>query len=145
MNAPEVFTPQPIMVSDSAANKVKDLLEEEGNFDLKLRVFVTGGGCSGFRRSRGPDPRHPWPVRSSLVWCLSGAAGDADHWTGEAGTDEPRDVLQGDQGVVDPHEAVAPALGHPLRDDACASPVADLREEVVRVEALTTKGEKPVS
>ena len=49
MNAPEVFTPQPIMVSDSAANKVKNLLEEEGNFDLKLRVFVTGGGCSGFQ------------------------------------------------------------------------------------------------
>jgi iron-sulfur cluster insertion protein len=49
MNAPEVFTPQPIMVSDNAVNKVKNLLEDEGNFDLKLRVFVTGGGCSGFQ------------------------------------------------------------------------------------------------
>lgn len=49
MNAPEVFTPQPIMVSDNAVNKVRRLLEEEGNVDLKLRVFVTGGGCSGFQ------------------------------------------------------------------------------------------------
>ena len=35
--------------TDSAASKVKDLIEEEGNPDLKLRVFVTGGGCSGFQ------------------------------------------------------------------------------------------------
>lgn len=49
MNAPENFTPQPIMVSDNAVNKVRNLLEEEGNVDLKLRVFVTGGGCSGFQ------------------------------------------------------------------------------------------------
>lgn len=49
MSAPEVFTPQAVMVSANAINKVKALLEEEGNFDLKLRVFVTGGGCSGFQ------------------------------------------------------------------------------------------------
>lgn len=35
--------------SDSAVAKVKELVEEEGNPDLKLRVFVTGGGCSGFQ------------------------------------------------------------------------------------------------
>ena len=35
--------------TESAANKVKDLLAEEGNPALKLRVFVTGGGCSGFQ------------------------------------------------------------------------------------------------
>ncbi|MFP6806060.1 MAG: iron-sulfur cluster insertion protein ErpA [Pseudomonadales bacterium] len=34
--------------SDSAASKVKSLIEEEENENLKLRVFVTGGGCSGF-------------------------------------------------------------------------------------------------
>lgn len=34
--------------SDSAASKVRALLQEEGNDALKLRVFVTGGGCSGF-------------------------------------------------------------------------------------------------
>lgn len=35
--------------TDNAVNKVKDLIEEEGNPDLKLRVFITGGGCSGFQ------------------------------------------------------------------------------------------------
>jgi iron-sulfur cluster insertion protein len=41
--------PVPLSFSDSAANKVKQLIEEEGNPELKLRVFVTGGGCSGFQ------------------------------------------------------------------------------------------------
>ena len=49
MSTPEVFTPEPIKVTNSAAEKVKSLIEEEGNPDLKLRVFVTGGGCSGFQ------------------------------------------------------------------------------------------------
>ena len=40
--------PPPLIFSDSAAGKVKQLIEEEGNPGLKLRVFVTGGGCSGF-------------------------------------------------------------------------------------------------
>ena len=35
--------------TDNAANKVRELIEEEGNAELKLRVFVTGGGCSGFQ------------------------------------------------------------------------------------------------
>lgn len=38
-----------LIFTDSAANKVKQLIEEEGNPDLKLRVFVQGGGCSGFQ------------------------------------------------------------------------------------------------
>lgn len=38
-----------LLFTDSAANKVKSLIEEEGNDNLKLRVFVTGGGCSGFQ------------------------------------------------------------------------------------------------
>jgi iron-sulfur cluster insertion protein len=41
--------PSPIVFSDSAATKVAQLIEEEGNPDLKLRVFVQGGGCSGFQ------------------------------------------------------------------------------------------------
>jgi len=41
--------PDPLVFSDNAANKVKQLIEEEGNPGLKLRVFVTGGGCSGFQ------------------------------------------------------------------------------------------------
>ena len=38
-----------ISVTASAANKVRRLVDEEANPDLKLRVFVTGGGCSGFQ------------------------------------------------------------------------------------------------
>ena len=41
--------PAPLVFTDSAASKVKQLIDEEGNPDLKLRVFVTGGGCSGFQ------------------------------------------------------------------------------------------------
>ena len=39
----------PLVFTDSAASKVKSLIEEEGNDKLKLRVFVSGGGCSGFQ------------------------------------------------------------------------------------------------
>ena len=41
--------PAPFVFSDSAASKVAELIAEEGNPDLKLRVFVQGGGCSGFQ------------------------------------------------------------------------------------------------
>jgi len=41
--------PAPIVFTDNAAAKVAQLIEEEGNPDLKLRVFVQGGGCSGFQ------------------------------------------------------------------------------------------------
>lgn len=41
--------PVALVFTDSAANKVKELIEEEGNENLKLRVFVQGGGCSGFQ------------------------------------------------------------------------------------------------
>jgi iron-sulfur cluster insertion protein len=41
--------PAPLIFTDSAAAKVKSLIDEEGNPDLKLRVFVSGGGCSGFQ------------------------------------------------------------------------------------------------
>ena len=41
--------PIPLIFTDSAAAKVADLIAEEGNTDLKLRVFVQGGGCSGFQ------------------------------------------------------------------------------------------------
>jgi iron-sulfur cluster insertion protein len=41
--------PAPLVFTDNAAAKVKQLIDEEGNMDLKLRVFVTGGGCSGFQ------------------------------------------------------------------------------------------------
>lgn len=38
-----------LVFTDSAAAKVKALVDEEGNDNLKLRVFITGGGCSGFQ------------------------------------------------------------------------------------------------
>jgi iron-sulfur cluster insertion protein len=41
--------PSPLLFTDSAANKVKELIAEEKNPALMLRVFVTGGGCSGFQ------------------------------------------------------------------------------------------------
>ena len=49
--AQEVSTemPAPLLFTDSAAAKVAELIAEEGNPELKLRVFVTGGGCSGFQ------------------------------------------------------------------------------------------------
>ena len=39
----------PLVFTDSAANKVAQLIADEGNDALKLRVFVSGGGCSGFQ------------------------------------------------------------------------------------------------
>lgn len=46
-----VQTQEPVIVTltDNAADKIRTLIEEEGNPALKLRVFVTGGGCSGFQ------------------------------------------------------------------------------------------------
>ena len=41
--------PAPLVFTDNAADKVKALIVEEGNDELKLRVFVTGGGCSGLQ------------------------------------------------------------------------------------------------
>ena len=41
--------PPPISFTDDAANKVKRLIAEEENGNLKLRVFISGGGCSGFQ------------------------------------------------------------------------------------------------
>ena len=37
-----------ITISESAKNKIKDLLYEEGNPNLSLRTFIQGGGCAGF-------------------------------------------------------------------------------------------------
>ncbi|HLS51690.1 MAG TPA: iron-sulfur cluster insertion protein ErpA [Burkholderiaceae bacterium] len=46
----DLQSPPPALVfTDAAAAKVKELLTEEQNPDLKLRVFVQGGGCSGFQ------------------------------------------------------------------------------------------------
>jgi iron-sulfur cluster insertion protein len=50
--SPEAFDdnlPPLLEFSENAARKVKSLIEEEKNPNLKLRVFITGGGCSGFQ------------------------------------------------------------------------------------------------
>lgn len=39
----------PLTFSDAAASRVKTLIAEEENPNLKLRVYITGGGCSGFQ------------------------------------------------------------------------------------------------
>jgi len=49
MSAVQSHDPTIITMTQNAANKVKTLIAEEGNPKLKLRVFVTGGGCSGFQ------------------------------------------------------------------------------------------------
>ncbi len=40
---------EPLVFTEKAALKVHELIREEGNLNLKLRVYVTGGGCSGFQ------------------------------------------------------------------------------------------------
>jgi len=49
MSAAMPEMPVPLLFTDSAANKVKELITEENNPNLMLRVFVSGGGCSGFQ------------------------------------------------------------------------------------------------
>ena len=41
--------PDPLVFTDSAASKVKQLIDEEENESLMLREFISGGGCSGFQ------------------------------------------------------------------------------------------------
>ena len=49
--SPETQTPpiSPVVFTDAAALKVKEMIDDEGNPALKLRVSVSGGGCSGFQ------------------------------------------------------------------------------------------------
>lgn len=46
---PELELESPLVFSDAAAVKVRELMVDEGSDDLMLRVFVSGGGCSGFQ------------------------------------------------------------------------------------------------
>ena len=47
-DTPTIVNPISMRFTDAAARKVKALISEEENDNLRLRVFVTGGGCSGF-------------------------------------------------------------------------------------------------
>ncbi|MGE0334961.1 MAG: iron-sulfur cluster insertion protein ErpA [Gammaproteobacteria bacterium] len=48
--------PPPLLFTDAAARKVKSLIDEEGDESLMLRVFISGGGCSGFQYGFTFDP-----------------------------------------------------------------------------------------
>ena len=48
-NPTSIDTSSPVVFSESAALKVKEMIIEDGNPKLNLRVYVTGGGCSGFQ------------------------------------------------------------------------------------------------
>lgn len=47
----DTATMAPIIFTSNAASKVGEMIAEEGDATLKLRVYVTGGGCSGFQYS----------------------------------------------------------------------------------------------
>ena len=47
--SPMTETMSPVLFTENAANKVREMIAEEGNPNLKLRIFVSGGGCSGFQ------------------------------------------------------------------------------------------------
>ncbi|MEE4659840.1 MAG: iron-sulfur cluster insertion protein ErpA [Halieaceae bacterium] len=49
MTATETFIPNSLQLTNRAVAKVRELIDEEGNDALKLRVYITGGGCSGFQ------------------------------------------------------------------------------------------------
>ncbi|GAA3896557.1 iron-sulfur cluster insertion protein ErpA [Halomonas cibimaris] len=49
MSSAESFVPTPLLLSDSARIRLKALMEEQSNQAPRLRVYVTGGGCSGFQ------------------------------------------------------------------------------------------------
>jgi len=49
MSAVQSHEPVILSLTDNAVEKVRSLTEEKGNPSLKLRVYVTGGGCSGFQ------------------------------------------------------------------------------------------------
>ena len=49
MSTPAIEMPSPLVFTDTAARKVKELIAQEDNPNLMLRVFVQGGGCSGFQ------------------------------------------------------------------------------------------------
>lgn len=62
-----------ITITDSAVAKLKDILAEENNPKLKLRVFVQGGGCSGFQYGFTLDEEQAeddWEIESSGISVL---------------------------------------------------------------------------
>lgn len=59
MNTSSVMPGAPALkISDAALARVRELIREEGKPDLKLRVFIEGGGCSGFQYGFSFDEAH---------------------------------------------------------------------------------------
>ncbi len=58
MEATQTLDTADIIFSDNAAKRVSELLTEEKNDNLKLRVYITGGGCSGFSYGFSFDEKH---------------------------------------------------------------------------------------
>ncbi len=53
-----IYEEADINFTDNAARKVSTMIKEDGNYDLKLRVYITGGGCSGFSYGFIFDEKH---------------------------------------------------------------------------------------
>lgn len=49
----ETMEPEGLSLTAAAAEKIRGLLKEEGNPNLKLRIYISGGGCSGFQYGFG--------------------------------------------------------------------------------------------
>ncbi len=49
MSAMTLEQSHPVTITQAAVKRVQELIVEEGNYNLKLRVYITGGGCSGFQ------------------------------------------------------------------------------------------------
>ena len=49
MSTAQVASESPVLFTSSAAAKVAELIKDEGNPDLMLRIYIQGGGCSGFQ------------------------------------------------------------------------------------------------
>jgi len=49
---------EPLVFTEAAAGKIRELIEAEGNSALKLRVYISGGGCSGFQYGFTFDEEH---------------------------------------------------------------------------------------
>lgn len=49
MSSAQVVNESPVLFTSNAAAKVAELIKDEGNPDLMLRIYIQGGGCSGFQ------------------------------------------------------------------------------------------------
>lgn len=84
-----------LLFTDNAAAKVWELIKEEGDFNLKLRVYVTGGGCSGFQYGFSFDEE----IQSGDTVVSKSV---------KAGEDEEEDEEEGDAGSGTVHLLVDP-------------------------------------